>query len=73
MRDDLFLLCDQYGSQNLVRAVSVRKAIEKETGRKHLQRIYVDSNDGKVYHVGYIAAGRWFHAFKCEEFRKERK
>lgn len=53
------LYIDQYGQP--VWARTVRELQAKARGR--LSKMYVDGNDGRTYHVGYVVGPRWFNQF----------
>ena len=47
-----------------------RKELMERCGVKSASKMYVDSADGKPYHVGYVVAGNWYTLFEVEPYRK---
>ncbi len=41
-----------------------RKELLEYFGRKHADKVYLDSKDGGAEHVGYVVAGEWFQVYK---------
>ena len=64
-----FMAVDQYGNtfHNLKHP---RKDLCEKLGRQHVDRMYVDTKDGKSYHCGYIIGGHWLDVFEVIPMRK---
>lgn len=59
-----FVGIDQWGNEYQIKA-HPRKELLEALCAKHADKIYVDTKDGKVQHVGYCIAGHWITVFKC--------
>jgi hypothetical protein len=55
------LYVDQYGSKYWCRYVYELKTLHYLTGK--VSKMYVDGNDGKTYHVGYVVGSNWLTAY----------
>ena len=53
-----FIATDQYG-QDYHGLKHPRKDLLNRLGRQHASKMYRNTNDGRVRHVGYIIAGLW--------------
>ena len=49
---------DQYG-QHYDGLVHPRKDLMSRLGNSHVDKMYVDTKDGKARHVGYVIARLW--------------
>lgn len=49
-----------------------RKELMEKLGRKHANKMYVDSKKGISYHIGYVIAGKWLTIWKTKQMRKVR-
>jgi hypothetical protein len=68
-----YMAIDQYGNTEHNLGTFPRKELCKRVGTKHVDKMYVDSKDGKSYWVGYIIGNHWFNLFSVEPLRVERK
>ena len=60
---------DQYGETYHIGNNPPRKWLLNHFCRRHAEKMYCDTTDGKVPHLGYIIAGHWIeiravHAWK---------
>lgn len=62
---------DQYGTKLVLEGKHPRKELLEELGRKHADRIYVDTKDGRTLHVGYIVAGSWWSFYNVTRWERE--
>lgn len=46
-----------------------RKELLEQLGRKHAEKMYLDGEDGKPIHVGYVIAGRWLRVYSMAPFK----
>ncbi len=61
-----FMATDQYGNTYHALGKAPRKALMERLGAKHATRMYVDKQDGKTYHVGWVIRGHWLTLFRVE-------
>jgi hypothetical protein len=61
---------DQYGQTYHSLGKHPRKALLDKLCRKHASKMYIDSKDGKAYHVGYIIGGLWLSVYSVTPMRK---
>ena len=47
-----------------------RKWLLDYFGRKHAEKIYIDTKEGKPRHVGYIIAGNWITVYAVHDWKK---
>jgi len=64
-----YMAIDQYG-QTYHGLEHPRKDLMNKLCCQHADRVYVDSADGKTYHVGYVIAGRWLNVYEVIPLRK---
>jgi hypothetical protein len=64
MKDHMAI--DQYGQTYHALGVHPRKTLLARLGRQKAQKMYVDTKDGKTYHIGWIIAGLWLTVYKVE-------
>lgn len=56
------LYIDQYG--NIFHARTVKELRAKIAGGgSRVQRVFVDSTEGKTLHIGYVIGGHWLTAY----------
>jgi hypothetical protein len=60
---------DQFGSKYFCYNVKDLKEVHYLSGK--VSKMFVDSKDGKTYHVGYVVGQHWLDAYV--PFRKEVK
>ena len=58
---------DQYGSVYPNLGPYPRKALMQRIGIKHVERMYIDKNDGTTAHVGYVIGGCWISLYTAWE------
>jgi hypothetical protein len=66
-----YMAIDQYGRTEHDLGPHPRKELMTRCGRKHADKMYVDSKTKGTLHTGWVIAGRWFTVYKVE--RQERK
>ena len=64
MNGEMIMFIDQYGETIWCR--TVKELRERASGGK-VSKQYVDKNDGRTVHNGYVVGSRWFTAFKPVE------
>jgi len=70
MEKKVYMAIDQYG-ETLHGLEHPRKDIANRLGysSSSLHKLYVDGQDGEVYHVGYSAGCRWFDVYEVVPMR----
>jgi len=66
-----FVAIDQYGITHFVD--NPRKELCELNGVKHAKKMYRDSENGKVAHVGYVVSGHWYEVMKLSPLQEEEK
>ena len=46
-----------------------RGQLLRELGISSARNVYIDGNDGKPQHIGYIAAGEWWTIYEVSEWQ----
>ena len=64
-----YMAIDQYG-QAYHGLKYPRRDLCAQIGVKHAAKIYIDDNDGKSFHTGYIIGGLWLTIYEVTEYRK---
>jgi hypothetical protein len=59
-----FMAQDQYGQIYEIGDNPPRKWLLDYCGRKHADKMYVDTADGAGKHIGYIIGGLWLRIFR---------
>lgn len=65
-----YIAIDQYG-QTWHNLEHPRKDLMKQIGCSHAEKMYIDGEDGKVYHTGYVIGGLWLNVYEIQPMRKE--
>ena len=60
-----YMARDQHG-ETIHGLVTPRKDLLERLGRKHADKMYVDTKDGRTLHIGYIVGHQWFTIYKVE-------
>ena len=55
------LYLDQYGNKFFAKTV---KELKSQLGKTKASRMFVDSKDGKTYHIGYVIGQHWLTAYE---------
>ena len=53
-----YIAFDQYGNNYHIKK-HPRKELLEQLDRQHAEKMYVDTIDGKVRHIGYVIGGLW--------------
>ena len=61
---------DQYGQTYHGLGKYPRKGLLERLGRKHADKMYIDTKSGKTYHVGYIIAGLWLTIYTVQRMER---
>jgi hypothetical protein len=61
---------DQYGNTYHNLGPNPRKALLERLGKKHAEKMYVDTKEGGSRHVGWVIGGFWLTVYKVEEMGK---
>jgi len=64
-----YMAIDQYG-QTHHGLTHPRKDLLEALGRRHADKMYVDTIKGKTFHVGYIIAGLWLSVYEVTPMRR---
>lgn len=64
-----YLGTDQYGHYYTIKK-HPRKELMEQLGSSHVDKIYVDTTDGKVRHIGYVIAGHWVRVFRVCQWKE---
>lgn len=65
-----YIAIDQYG-QTWKNLEHPRKDLMKKIGCSHAEKMYVDGEDGKAYHIGYVIGGLWLNVYEITPMMKE--
>ena len=65
-----YIAIDQYG-QTWKNLEHPRKDLMEKIGCRHAEKMYIDGDDGKIYHVGYVIGGLWLNVCEIQPMRKE--
>jgi hypothetical protein len=58
-----------YGERIVLRTKHPRKELLEHLGVRSAQKVYQDTDEG-TFHVGYIAAGRWWTFYEVTPWRR---
>jgi len=61
---------DQHGKTYHGLGKYPRKELMLRLGTKHAEKMYIDSLDGEMQHIGYIVARRWISLFYVTPWEK---
>lgn len=64
-----YMAKDQYGQTYFIGDNPPRKWLLNHLDRQHADKMYCDTKDGKVKHVGYIIATLWLSIYRICEWR----
>ena len=70
MKEIGYMAIDQYGTTYHIGDNPPRKYLLDYFGRKHCSKMYRDTKDGKIRHVGYVVAGHWLEIFTVSLWKK---
>ncbi|MBE3114881.1 MAG: hypothetical protein IMZ59_05100 [Actinobacteria bacterium] len=62
---------DQYGQHYKLKTDHPRKELQEILGRKHTDKMYVDTKTGDTKHIGYIINGLWITLYEIHEWSKK--
>lgn len=61
----MYMAINQYG--NTYHGLEKpRKDLLERLGRRHADKMYVDSKGGNTLHIGYIIGGEWLTVYKVQ-------
>lgn len=60
-----YMAIDQYG-QTFHGLKHPRKDLLERLGRKHASKMYVDGQDGKARHIGYVIGQQWLTVYQVK-------
>ena len=60
---------DQYGKTYHIGNNHPRKWLLNHLYRKHCSKMYCDTTNGKIKHIGYVIAGLWINIYRVEEWK----
>ena len=63
----MFMAIDQYGNTHHG-LEHPRKDLLERLGRKHAEKMYVDTKDGTAKHIGYVIAGLWLTVYEVKRW-----
>lgn len=69
MTDKNFMAIDQYGETYHDLGKYPRKKLLDLLGGSNAKKMYVDTKNGDVYHVGYIINGLWIRLYEVKPWR----
>jgi hypothetical protein len=58
---------DQYGQRYDIKK-HPRKELLEQLGSTHADKMYVDTIDGDIKHIGYIITGQWITIYELHEW-----
>ncbi len=56
------LYVDQYGNRFRAHIVKELRA-QIKNGKSRVSKMFVDGNDGRTYHTGYVIGGHWLQGY----------
>jgi len=59
-----YMAIDQYGQTYHIGNNPPRKWLLDCFDRQHVEKMYVDTEQGSVRHVGYVIAGLWLRVYR---------
>jgi hypothetical protein len=62
-----YLGVDQYGNRFKIDR-HPRKELLQQLGRKHADKMFIDTKDGQSKHVGYVVSGLWITVYEVHEW-----
>ena len=65
-----YMATDQYGEFFHIGKHPPRQWLLDHFGRKHSDKMYCDTKDGRTRHEGYIIAGHWLTIFRVCEWKE---
>jgi hypothetical protein len=65
MRDNTYMAVDQYG-QTYHGLTRPRRDLCDRLGRKHVDKMYIDTKAGESRHCGYIIGGLWLSVYEVK-------
>jgi hypothetical protein len=66
----MILAIDQYGFKLLLPGIHPRKELIEKSGIPgKVFKIYVDSKEGEIKHIGYGIGSNWFTFYTCQEWQ----
>lgn len=68
----MYMAIDQHG-QHYHGLKKPRKELCEILDRQHVEKMYMDTEDGKTYHCGYIIGGLWLSIYEVIPMAKEVK
>ena len=57
-----------FGTRISLKGEHPRKELMEALGAKHVDKIYLDTAEGGIKHVGYIVAKEWFTLYNITEW-----
>ena len=69
-KNTVYMAVDQYG-QTFHGLTSPRKELCERLARSRADKMYVEGEDGKRYHVGYVIGSLWLKLYVVTPYRKE--
>lgn len=65
-----YIAIDQYG-QTWENLEHPRKDLMEKIGCRHAEKMYIDGDNGKRYHVGYVIGGLWLNVYEIKPMMLE--
>ena len=65
-----YMAIDQYG-KTYHGLKHPRKELMERLCNQHCSKMYVDTTNGKSYHVGYVIGDHWLNIYEVIPWRKE--
>lgn len=59
-----YMAIDQYGNTYHDLGPHPRKALLDRLGYSSARRMFIDSKDGRVFHIGYVIGDRWLTLYE---------
>ena len=64
-----FMAIDQYGNTHHGLEYP-RRDLLRILGRKHVSKMYIDKNDGRTMHIGYVIGGLWLTVYEVKRMEQ---
>jgi len=61
-----YIAISDSGNRVMLTTDTPRKELMEYLGAKHAEKIYVDTKEGEVAHIGYIIGGEWYTLYAVE-------
>jgi hypothetical protein len=64
-----YMAIDQYG-QTFLHLTHPRTELCQRLGRRHANKMYIDTIDGRTKHIGYVIGGLWLTLYEMRPYEQ---